>query len=86
MAYREATPEKQKELKRESSCPLGCSLIGGMGFGFGIGCLILSMLAKSVREEAVAKAKTQIWEDAVESGHAEKVIHSGGEGYRWKEK
>lgn len=60
--------------------PAGCvavavafAVIGGFVLAIG-----LSSLKVSIEKQAM-------WEEAVKRGYAEKVSHSGGEGYKWKE-
>ena len=59
----------------------GCLVGGAIGFAL-IGGLILAIGLSAVK---LSIEKTAWWEDAVSRGYAEKVTHSGGEGYRWKE-
>lgn len=58
----------------------GC-LVGGVGFAV-LGAIILAMGMSSIK---VSIEKEAMWEEAVKRGFAEKLKHSGGEGYRWKE-
>lgn len=60
--------------------PAGC-LVASVSFSI-IGGFILAMGLSSLK---VSIEKQAMWEEAVERGYAEKVEHSGGEGYRWKE-
>lgn len=59
----------------------GC-LIASVAFAI-IGGFILAMGLSSLK---VSIEKEAMWEEAVKRGFAEKLNHSGGEGYRWKEK
>lgn len=43
------------------------------------------ILALGMSSVKVSYEKDRMWEEAVKRGYAEKVNHSGGEGYRWKE-
>jgi len=58
----------------------GC-LIASVVFAI-IGGFILAMGLSSLK---VSIEKEAMWEEAVKRGFAEKLNHSGGEGYRWKE-
>lgn len=59
--------------------PTGC-LLASVSFAI-VGGLILAMGLSALK---VSIAKAAWWEEAVKHGYAEKVTHSGGEGYRWK--
>lgn len=54
------------------------------GFSFAMG-VALGLLVATIVCFKVSIEKQAMWEEAVERGYAEKVEHSGGEGYRWKE-
>lgn len=58
----------------------GC-LVASVSFAI-VGGFILAIGLSSLK---VSIEKQAMWEEAVERGYAEKVNHSGGEGYRWKE-
>ena len=58
----------------------GC-LVGGVGFAI-LGAMILAIGLSGLK---VSIERQAMWEEAVKRGFAEKLNHSGGEGYRWKE-
>ena len=58
----------------------GC-LVASVAFAV-IGSIVLAMGMSSLK---VSIEKKAMWEEAVKRGFAEKLKHSGGEGYRWKE-
>lgn len=47
-----------------------------------LGAVIVAIGISGLKVSLERKA---MWEEAVKRGFAEKVNHSGGEGYRWKE-
>lgn len=76
MAYREVAEPKKPASSNESDGTAGCAAV--------IAVAVLVVVSIVCSFSMYRAGRESMWVEAVERGYAEKIEHSGGSGYRWK--